>query len=97
MGIDFLDLCIRIQREFNLSRHQLPLDILDASRSKRGTLKGVTAADISRWVTTSLTAHTAEVPQDLWPRLRTCIAATVLLSEDQVLPASRLIEDLGFT
>jgi len=68
MGIDFLDCCIRIEREFALERWDLNLEKLHVPRTARGTMIGATAADISRWVETCLTAKSREVPPDLWAR-----------------------------
>jgi hypothetical protein len=97
MGIDFLDCCIRIEKEFNLPRKALDVRKLDAPRSARGGLVGATAGDVARWVEACMVAQGSEPPPDLWPRVRGCIAATVYESTENVTPTSRIVEDLGFT
>ena len=97
MGIDFLDCCFRIEKEFKLERRDLNIDKLDIPRNKKGVLIGATAADFARWVEVCMVARGQQPPPDLWPRVRACIAATVSVAPEQVEPTSRIIEDLGFT
>ncbi|SRR5690606_34477541 len=97
MGMDFLDCCLRIEAAFGLAEGSLSMDHLDVPRTPGGTLMGITAGDLAQWVETELVMRGREVPCDVWPRVRACIAATVAVPEQEVMPASRLIEDLGFT
>ena len=99
MGIDFLDCCFRIEKEFKLERRDLDLDKLDVPRTNGGTLAGATAGDVARWVKVCMVAKGKEPPPDLWPRVRECVATTVSVSvsAEEVAPTSRIIEDLGFT
>ena len=97
MGIDFLDCCFRIEREFKLERRDLNVDKLDVPRNRKGVLIGATAADVARWVEVCMIAQGRQPPPDLWPRVRACIAATVSVAPERVEPTSRIIEDLGFT
>ena len=97
MGIDFLDCCVRIEKEFGLDRRELDIEKLGDSRDARGTLIGVTAADIARWVEVCSAGKGKSLPAALWPRVQACIAATVSLPPESVSPTSRIIEDLGFT
>jgi hypothetical protein len=97
MGIDFLDCCFRIEKEFKLERGDLNIEKLDVARTKRGTLVGATAADVVRWVEVCMIARGQQPPADLWPRVRACIAATVSVAPEEIEPTSRIIEDLGFT
>ena len=95
MGIDFLDCCIRIEKEFQLDRWDLDRDKLDVPRTRGGTLIGVTTA-IARWVEICMLAKAKQPPPDLWPRIQACIAAKVSVPPDKVALTSRIIEDLGF-
>ena len=77
MGIDFLDCCFRIEKEFKLTRGDLDTEKLDLPRNKKGVLIGATAADLARWVEACIAATGQQPPPDLWPRVQACIAATV--------------------
>jgi hypothetical protein len=96
MGIDFLDCCVRLEREFDLPRHALDARTLDVA-GKRGVMKGATAADLAQWVAACLVALGRESPADLSPRVRGCIAATIYAATERVTPSSRIVEDLGFS
>src|SRR5688572_28178027 len=97
MGIDFLDCCLRIEEEFKLTETDLDVRKLDVPRNPKGVLIGATASDVARWVEVCMVAQGKEPPPDLWPRVQACIAATVSLPPEKVMPTSRIIEDLGFT
>ena len=97
MGIDFLDCCVRIEKEFKLKRPDLDIGKLDVPRNRQGIIAGATAGDLARWVEVCLVAQGREPPADLWLRVRACIAATVYVPLDEVTPTTRIIEDLGFT
>jgi hypothetical protein len=97
MGIDLVDCCIRIEREFDLGRGSMDIENLDGFSRQRGRLIGVTAQDVARWVERCIVAAGRTPPPDLWLRVRNCIAATVLAEPEEVEPTSRIIEDLGFT
>src|SRR5687767_14072440 len=97
MGIDFLDCCFRIEKEFNLPRNALDCRKLDVRRTKGGSLLGATAGDVARWVEACIVAEGREPPPDVWPRVRACIAATVYEPMEKVTPTTRIIEDLGFS
>ena len=97
MGIDFLDCCVRIEKEFHLPRNALDSRKLDVRRTKGGTLIGATAGDVALWVEACIIADGREAPPDLWHRVQACIAATVYESTERVTPMTRIIEDLGFS
>ena len=98
MGIDFLECCFRIVKEFKIDRwRDLDIRKLDVPRNKKGVLVGATAGDVARWVEVRMVARGQVPPPDLWPRVQACIAATVSVPPAAVAPTSRIIEDLGFT
>jgi hypothetical protein len=98
MGIDFLDCRFRIEKAFKLRHHPRAFDLrkLNAPLDERGR-PIVTCARMLQWVELTLTESGHDVPEDCWPRLRECIAATVGASVEEVTLESRLVQDLGFT
>ncbi len=97
MGIDFVDCCIRIEKEFDLPHGILDSRKLRVDRNVSGVPVGLTVGDIAEWVEARMVAAGREPPPDLWPRVQACIAATVYQPSEKVTPTGRLIEDLGFS
>jgi len=96
MGVDFLDCQFRIEKAFQLSHRVLDHRKLAAPKSANGTFTSVTGRDMLDWLELTLREEGREVPNDCWPKLQECIAATVNVPVEHVTLDACLIHDLGF-
>lgn len=86
MGVDLLDLRLRLERDFKIDLDYRTVGWQD------GKFSDVMAGDIWRWIEVQL----RQPPSDCWLRVRRCIAETVIVDPDTITPTTRLV-DLGFT
>jgi len=98
MGVDFLDCMFRIEKAFQIPRPGIDLHkLLDVARDAQGGYPVITCDDILNWLELTLTDYVKPIPDDCWPRLQACIAATMRMPVEKVTLESRIVQDLGFT
>ncbi|HSI33891.1 MAG: hypothetical protein ACAI43_14930 [Phycisphaerae bacterium] len=98
MGIDFLDIVFRLEKEFSIKLPRAALFWTDAEmRLRRRERPPLTAGLLHRQLVEFLSRNRLDVPADSWERVRKCLSAALGVKEDEIRPDSRLIEDLGAT
>jgi len=98
MGIDFLDLEIRVQKAFGID-HPRPHLYQTREQYSQGQFPthDPTVAELHDNLREFLDAHRLPVPPDSWERLQRCIAQTLAIPPQSIRPDHHLKEDLGAT
>lgn len=97
MGVDWLDLHFRLEREFGIT---LTPDITQphiARLSSDRPRKSVTAGEVLEMVVAACSAQDRPVPPSAWTRVKRCIAQTGGVSPKRIRQTSLLNEDLGLS
>lgn len=101
MGIDFLDLQFRIEREFKIRfpRDEMPeLLRLAVTGSRTGELpRDFTVAHFVALVDHLVALQRPEQRHDILERLRPLIVSCLYVEESEVVPDALLIRDLGMS
>jgi hypothetical protein len=92
LGIDFLDIVFRLEKEFRFDARLQPAPWDDRP------VPNLTAGQLHHWVCERLMYTGRPVPSDSWPRVQRCIGEALGMPESQILdirPEDRLVQDLG--
>ncbi len=91
MGLEFLDLTFRLERDFAVALPKRSfLQEADVYR------RDIRAEQVHEGIRTFLKHSSFPIPEDSWQRIQKSIAGTVGLKPEQVMRDSWLIKDLGY-
>lgn len=96
MGIDYLDIAFRIEKEFGvITRGKLDFSADPVEGRGRNQRSSVTAGALHDRVCDLLRAEGRAAPEDSWPRLQACISEALGVPLTEIRRESRLVKDLG--
>lgn len=105
MGLDLVDIKLRVEREFNISIENRSLGyellkLVELSESAVGESGGriprdITVAQLFSIVCNRIYWQHGSVPNDAWPRFVRCVQAVLAIDAGEIVPTAYLNRDLG--
>ncbi|MCB9850718.1 MAG: hypothetical protein H6817_08435 [Phycisphaerales bacterium] len=95
MGIDILEIFLRVEAEFGVSLSSEDIESLHPNRSRWHF--DFTAGELHFLIGCKLEESGATVPADLWERLVPILATTTGTPRDEIQPGNWFVRDLGAT
>src|SRR5689334_16740101 len=105
MGLEFIDIVLTVEREFDVSIpiRELESELLRriglaetlARKSGERVLRDVNAQQLFDEVCIRIYYEHGRVPDDAWPRFVQCICEVIGVDSTEIVPTAYLVSDLG--
>lgn len=100
MGVDFLDITWRLEKEFEVKLSQSKLiEILETRRNANpeSFVDDVRVCEFVLWVERAVRLQNPTANRDVFERIKKHLIATLCVDEDEVTPDAWLDRDLGMS